>query len=369
MNKIFYNVAWLMLTTSVLNSCQHSSLEQDKNERKQIADSITRILTTSLAQKALVCNELILNGDITCDESKIGKVYIPCSGKISDIQLQIGDYVKQGKQLAVIHSAEAAEYNKQLHETDTEIKLAQRELQMKLDLQRSGMSTDKEIEEARERLKVAKAEKMRLQSVANINNFSQLSHAVLTAPISGYIITKNIYNNSYIDNTNNDEPAFEIASLDDVWVIGNVYESDIAKIHQGERVYITTLSYPNEKFTGTIQRVYSIMDTVSKTMKVRVLLHNPKGMLKPGMFANIHIQTGNNVSRTSVPEKAIVFENGHQYVVVQDNDKKQKNHYHKQEVKIDHQSNDIVYISQGLKPGKKVVCKNALLIFNALNNQ
>ena len=75
MNKIIYNVAWLILTTYAINSCQHSPLEQNKNEKEQIADSITKILSTSLAQNALVSNELILNGNITCDESKIGKVF------------------------------------------------------------------------------------------------------------------------------------------------------------------------------------------------------------------------------------------------------------------------------------------------------
>jgi cobalt-zinc-cadmium efflux system membrane fusion protein len=114
---------------------------------------------------------------------------------------------------------------------------------------------------------------------------------VLRSPISGYVTAKNIYNDSYVgpEDSGDGGEALEIANLSRVWVIADVYESDIAKIHQGAAVTVTTMVYDGEVFHGHIDKVYQVLDSESKTMKVRITLDNARGLLRPGMFATVHV--------------------------------------------------------------------------------
>lgn len=327
----------------------------------------SEVVETTPAETGSYGDELTLNGDVSCDESLVRKVFIPCSGRVRGLTVEVGDQVRRGQCLAVIHSEEAADYNKGLADADAQIRLAERDYEMKQDMHRSGMASDKEVGEARAALVVARAERSRLSAVAGINGFGGRATAVLRSPISGYVTVKNVYDDSYVspDGEGGGE-ALEIANLSRVWVIADVYESDIAKIRQGAPVTVTTMAYDGEVFSGRIDKVYNVLDSESKTMKVRVTLDNTRGLLRPGMFATVHVSThGGGRSLCRVPAKAIVFDGGADYVVVADGHR----HYRRRPVKTEHVGSGYAYILSGLRAGEQVVSKNALLVFNTLGNE
>ena len=339
--------------------------------KKKAADayhSLRReVVGTSPVEMGSYGDELTLNGDVSCDESLVRKVFIPCSGRVSGLTVEVGDQVRRGQCLAVIHSEEAADYNKGLADADAQIRLAERDYEMKQDMRRSGMASDKEVGEARAALVEARAERSRLGAVAGINGFGGRATAVLRSPISGYVTVKNVYDDSYVspDGEGGGE-ALEIANLSRVWVIADVYESDIAKVHQGAPVTVTTMAYDGEVFHGHIDKVYNVLDSESKTMKVRVTLDNGRGLLRPGMFATVHVSTGGGgKALCRVPAKAIVFDGGADYVVVADGHRR----YRRQPVTTEHVGSDYAYIVSGLRAGEQVVSKNALLVFNTLGNE
>jgi cobalt-zinc-cadmium efflux system membrane fusion protein len=312
-------------------------------------------------------DELTLNGDVSCDESLVRKIFIPCSGRVSGLTVEVGDAVRRGQALATIHSEEAADYNKGLTDADAQIRMAERDYEMKQDMRRSGMASDKDVSEAHAALVMARAERSRLGAVAGINGFGRQATAVLRSPISGFVTAKNIYDDSYVspDGEGGGE-ALEIANLSRVWIIADVYESDIAKIRQGAPVTVTTMAYDGEVFHGNIDKVYNVLDSESKTMKVRITLDNSRGLLRPGMFATVHVSTGGGgKALCRVPAKAIVFDGGKDYVVVADG----HSHYHRQAVRTDHVGSDYAYVVSGLSAGERVVSKNALLVFNTLSNE
>lgn len=347
----------LMMAWSLLASCGNGEKESDENSANDA------LLSTIAVSEGFLEEELVLNGDIAYDENKVSKVYIPCSGKIQGVKVEMGDYVASGQLLASVYSQDAAEYGKQMSDILSEIKLANRELSLKKDLHQSGMASDKEVEEAQSRVDMALSEKERLEAVAHVNGYAASSIASITAPMSGYLFAKSVYNGSYIDDTNNDTPAFEIANLESVWVVADVYESDIKHIALGEKVYITVLAYPEMRWEGHINKLYPNLDSESKTMKVRVNLDNKEKKLLPGMFANVYVSlSGSGKKMMQVPSKCIVFENGNNYVVAVDNQGK----YYRQKVKVAHQDETSAYIENGVKIGEQVVCENALLVFSNL---
>ena len=325
------------------------------------------VVETTAVTTGSYSDELTLNGDVSCDESLVRKLFIPCSGRVSGLSVEVGDAVRRGQCLAVIHSEEAADYNKGLADANAQIKMAERDYQMKQDMHCSGMASDKEVSEAREQLLMARSERNRLTAVAGINGFGGRATAALRSPISGYVTAKNIYNDSYVSPGGGaDGEALEIANLSRVWVIADVYESDIARIRQGAPVTVTTMAYDDVTFRGYIDKVYRVLDSESKTMKVRITLENRRGLLRPGMFATVHVSTGKG-GKTScrVPAKAIVFDGGTDYVVVAE----VKDRYRRQPVRTEHVGSDYAYVVSGLHAGEKVVSKNALLVFNTLVNE
>ena len=160
------------------------------------------------------------------------------------------------------------------------------------------------------------------------------------------------------------DELFTISGLSDVWVIADVYESDISKISEGAPVYISTLAYPDKQFTGTIDKVYHLLDSQSKTMNVRIKLKNEDYLLKPGMFTNVTVRCkAEGTTMPRIDSHALVFEGGKNYVVTVDSEQRLQ----VKEVDVYKQLSKECYIRSGLSDGDRVLNKNVLLVFNALN--
>ena len=350
-----------MLTLAACNS----ENQQSEGEKTLVAAD-KQVFDTEIVALKEIDDELVLNGSVACDETLLRKVFIPCTGRVSVLRVEVGDRVKCGQQLAVIQSEGAADYRKSINDADAEIRMAERQYAMQQDLQKSGMASDKDVEEAHERVLMSKAERQRLDDVARINGFDNKANAALIAPISGYVINKRIYNDSYVSDENNDDAAIEIADLQRVWVIADVYESDISKIHAGAPVSVTTMAYSDEVSYGKIDKVYSVLDSESKTMKIRVCLSNPDNKLKPGIFANVHVSLSSKGEKMpAILSQAVIFNHGKDYVVVLTDE----GQYERREVRVAHTTADTSFISSGLTAGEKVITKNALLYFNASENE
>ncbi len=142
-----------------LASCSQKEKKAEPDTYKSLRNEVVE---ATPVEKRVYGDELTLNGDVSCDEALVRKVFIPCSGRVSGLTVEVGDQVAAGQRLAIIHSEEAADYNKGLADADAQIKMAQRDYQMKQDMHRSGMVSDKEVAEAREQLLMARSERSRL---------------------------------------------------------------------------------------------------------------------------------------------------------------------------------------------------------------
>ena len=146
------------------------------------------------------------------------------------------------------------------------------------------------------------------------------------------------------------EEIFTVSGLEHVWVMADVYESDISKVAEGASVHITALAYPGKVFSGNIDKVYHMLNTESKTMNVRVKLCNEDYLLKPGMF-------------TTINAHALIFEGGKNYVVTVTPDNRLK----VKEVDVYKRQNQECYVRSGLSEGDRVLNQNVLLVYNSLN--
>lgn len=162
------------------------------------------------------------------------------------------------------------------------------------------------------------------------------------------------------DNTDN---IFDIAEITDVWAIININESDISQVNLGNDAEITTLSFPDKKFYGKVDKIYNIIDLETKAMKARVKLANKDFLLKPEMRATIKVSYTEDKKMIAVPSDAIVFDKSKNFVLVF----KDRNNIETRQVEVFRQVGNTTYISSGLSEGETVLVTNQILIYDALN--
>jgi cobalt-zinc-cadmium efflux system membrane fusion protein len=361
-NQLF---ALLLLcsTVSLLTSCEDKDKKPEAEKGYVIPDTVMNALRIDTVDISQLVNAVTLTGKVGTNDDNVIPVYSLVSGNVSDVKVLLGDYVSAGQPLAIVRSQEMAQYSSDLLNAQTNLSIAQKNLEKTTDMYKSGLASVPDTLAAAVQLQQAKAELDRINRVLKINGGNTQGDFVVRAPISGFIVQKGITNNMTIRG-DNQTSLFTISDLKNVWVQANVYESNIALIHQGENVDVTTIAYPGKIFKGKIDKVMNILDPTSKVMKVRVVLANPDYLLKPEMYASITVTEKENKECLSVPSTAIIFDHSQNYVLL----------YHsKSDVKITPVQvisavGNKTYILSGVSQGDKVVSSQAILIYNALNS-
>lgn len=346
---------------SALTACGSHPQEVAKEESVN-TDSILKNAQTAPAVLEAPSEIIKLNGKIQPNEAKEAKVYALASGKIKSVHVEMGDYVKQGQVLAELQSTEVAGISNDVAIAESNVALAEKNVETQKSLFEGNLATQQDYLAAQTDYKKAVSELNRAKAVASITSGNGATY-IVKAPISGYVIEKNITGNSEVrqDNSTN---LFTIADLSDVWIIANVYEADITNIKLGDEVRVTTLANPEKDYLGKIDKVYNVLDPANRTMQVRISMQNTNGELKPEMFATVKVATKPGTKMLSVPATAIVLDNSKQYVVVKKADGNMEIH----EVKVIRRIDDRAYIS-GINENDQVVSSNQVFIYGALNTK
>ncbi len=360
--KIITLAAALSVTAFALQSCHHADESQEKDARFEVTDSLLRSLVIDTVKEASALSQITLTGSIAPDENKMVKIFPMVSGVAQDVHVQLGDVVQKGQTLATLRSAEMAGFTKDYISSEADIQNTHRILESTEDLYKGGLASQKDLEQAKSDYQKAVAEGKRAGAVVNINKSNANGYEVKT-PLSGFIVEKNLTDNTQV-RADNSQNLFTIADLSTVYVLVNVYESDISKIQTGDPVKITTLSYPDKVFDGKIARIDNMLDPDNKVMHARITIQNPGDLLKPGMFANVMIKAQSGESLPFISSDALVFDNDKNYVIVVDGKAK----VHIQPITIAKTVEDRAYIKDGIKPGDRIVASRQAYLYESLKD-
>ncbi|MDB5147426.1 MAG: efflux transporter periplasmic adaptor subunit [Mucilaginibacter sp.] len=352
----------LIVAGLVLQSCHHADESQEKDTRFQVTDSLLNSLLIDTVKEASALSQFTLTGSIAPDENKMVKVFPMVSGVAQNVHVQLGDVVTKGQTLAIMKSAEMAGFTKDYISSAADVRNTRRIMESTQDMYKGGLASQKDLEQAKSDYQKALAESKRAGAVISINKSNSNGYE-LKAPISGFVVEKNLTSNTQV-RADNSQNLFTIADLSTVYVLVNVYESDISKIQTGDPVKVTTLSYPDKVFDGKIDRIDNMLDPDNKVMHARIKINNPGNLLKPGMFANIRIRAKSGEDLPEINTRALVFDNDKNYVIVVDGKAK----VHIQPVTIAKTVEDRAYIGKGLKPGDRVVASRQVYLYESLKD-
>jgi len=345
-----------------LQSCHHTGESQDKDERFQVTDSLLKSVLIDTVKEASALSQFTLTGNVAPDENKMVKVFPLVSGVAQNVNVQLGDVVHKGQTLTTMRSAEMAGFTKDYISSEADLRNTRRIMESAQDMYKSGLASLKDVEQAKSDYQKAVAESKRAGAVISINQSNGNGYE-LKAPINGFVVEKNLANNTQV-RADNSQNLFTIADLSTVYVLVNVYESDISKIQAGDPVKVTTLSYPDKVFDGKIDRIDNMLDPDNKVMHARIKINNPGNLLKPGMFANILIRAKSGEDLPEINANTLVFDNDKNYVIVVDGPAK----VHVQQVDVAKTVEDRAYIRSGIKPGDRIVASRQVYLYESLKD-
>lgn len=346
----------------ILISCSKQEVQENATAFS-MSDNMMSKCKFEKAKIEDVKNEIRLFGKISADNNKMAQVYPIVSGVVKSIEVELGDYVKQGQLLASIQSSEVASFQKEKLDAINDVATAEKNLQVAHDLYEGKLNSEKDVLVAKRELDKAKAELVRINEIYSIYSLTGGSLYNIKAPISGFIVNKKINQNEQI-RIDNADPVFSIADINEVWALANVNESDISKIHVGYDVKIKTIAFPDEPYSGKIDKIFNAIDPETKSMKVRVKIPNTDLKLKPEMNCTVNVGYSENQKMISVPSSAVIFDKSKYWVMVF----KDKYNIETRKVEVYRQLGDITFIKEGLKEGETIISQNGLLIYDALND-
>lgn len=329
-----------------------------------LSDTLSSMIRVDTASLQEVQSALQLSGKVTFEDQRVFRIFPLVGGHVVQVKAELGDYVKKGQTLAVIRSGEVAEFEEQMMSARTNLLTAQKNLEVTQDMYEAGLVPERDLVMARQEKQNAEAGLKRIKEIFSIYSIGYGSEYVIKAPAAGFIVEKNVNTDMQVRSDNADN-LFTISDMNAIWVLANVYETDIAKVKVGYEADVTALSYPGKIFKGKIDKIFNVLDPETRVMKVRVRLENTDFELKPEMFANVTVRYPENRTLLSIPADAVVMEKSRNYVTVY----RKRCDIETREVQLYHTSGDKAYILSGLQEGEQVVSKHPLLVFQAYNSK
>ena len=356
------SIILLLSGLAIFSSCAPKPAPEEEKAFMLSDTMMNRIHLDSVTMQP-VRSELTLVGKIMADENRVIKVFPLVGGNVENVNVELGDYVHKGQTLATIQSGEVADIERQGIQARADLLLAEKNLRVAQDLFETKLTSQREVVAAQKEVEKAQAESNRVQEVSQIYGIGKASRYTVKAPIDGYVIEKNVNRGTQLRSDNADN-LFTIGQISEVSVLANVNESDIGRVRMGMDAGIQTLSYPDDIFRGKVDKIYTVLDPNTKAMTVRIRLNNRAMKLRPEMHATVTLRYEDGGQLTTVPAGSVIFDQSKHFVMVY----RGRSDIDTREVNVLKTVGDIAYIRSGLKPGERVISKNQLLVYDAIND-
>ncbi len=193
------------------------------------------------------------------------------------------------------------------------------------------------------------------QDLANANAPSSAQIPVL-APISGEVVERLVSPGQVIQA--GQTQAFTISDMSTVWILANVYQTDLAYVHEGDDVVVTTDAYP-DMFHGKISYVSPALDPNTRTLQARIVVDNKGEKLKRDMYCIVTVTAGRISNAIAVADAAVLRDEQNQpFVYIASG----TNQFGRRTVDIGESQNGLTQITKGLAAGERIVANGSLFL-------
>jgi cobalt-zinc-cadmium efflux system membrane fusion protein len=323
-------------------------------------------ITIDTAAPGKLKSQLSLPGEIHVNADQTATVVPRLPGAVRDVKVTLGDRVRKGEVMAVIESRELADVRASFHAALQRVELAEAKYTREERLWKKKISSEEEYLDAKQALAEARIElesaKQKLLALGFSGQYLRdlphdpsepLTQYEITAPFDGTVVEKDITLGEVLKE---DAVAFVVTDLTAVWVDLSVYQKDLPYINEGQQVVISAgHGIPDAK--GEIAYVGPLVGEETRTALAPVILPNPTGLWRPGLFINGKVAIENIDVPILVPKTALQTFEGETVVFV-----KTDEGFRPKAVSIGRTNSRFAEIITGLPVGREYVAKGALVI-------
>lgn len=302
-----------------LTACSGDDTRGSEHHQEQGEHHADRESIVHLSAKAMERSQIEL-GRVTA-ESLVGAVEVPAEvqlnpdrlahvtplveGQVAAVEAQLGDRVAKGDVLATLTSVALGEARAELARTRSAVDQARAEHERQKQLRDEGIGSERNYLAAKGELDRAESQLEAARSRLRVygGGGSRGASVAIRSPLDGVIIDRHATPGEV---TSGDQPLFVVADVSAVWVVGRVYEQDVAAARPDAPATVTLQAYPGRSWSGRIGYVAAVLDERTRTLPIRVELANPTGELRPGLFGRIALIAPDAARAAAVPEAALV---------------------------------------------------------------
>jgi RND family efflux transporter MFP subunit len=291
-------------------------------------------------------------------------------GIVRTVGPELGQSVRKGQTVAVVSSNDLADAQTKYLAAFAQLEEHHQHHARTEKLVEIGAASREEFEMATSKLKAAESEVANLrqrllllglssQRVSALRSTSQISLEVsLAAPASGTVTSRTVNSGEVIEAN---KELMRVTDLSSVWVVGQVYEKDLGKVHVGSGASITTDAYPRRVFRGQVSYVDPKVDPQTRTAQARIELANPGQQLKIGMYVNVAFAALEGAqSTTAVAPVAAVQNMNNQQIVFQA--ASDPNVFVIRPVRLGPENNGYYPVLEGISAGDRVVTNGSFML-------
>jgi len=326
-------------------------------------------VVVAAAKKQRLSGVISATGKVEANADRIAHVSPRISGKIVSVKASLGDSVAAGQVMATLDSVELGEALNHYHQSRTKLALAQSNMDRIKTLVEKKIAARKDILQAETDYKTAQTElhtdeeRLSLYGVS-ISDLKGDDHKKpllpVSSPIGGTITEKHAIVGELADPS---KSLYTVADLSSVWVLVDINEKDLAKVHRGQAAIVIVGAFPDQRFRGRINHIADVVDQSTRTVKARIEVANPGRKLKPEMFATAELAlAGNAPPVIAVPEDALQDLDGKKVVFVAEEEAE----FAARQVQSGRSAGGMVEIVSGLKEGERYAVKGAFILKSEL---
>lgn len=291
-------------------------------------------------------------------DDRVAAVGAPVSARIVEVHAHVGDVVRAGDPLATLASPEALRIRHELAAARSALSVAQAEAKRHHLMIDKGVGSEVEALAADARLREATQEVDRAQRTAALLGGGDNDRIVLRAPRAGVVAARAATPGAAVEPTG--EAVFMVGDPSAVWVVADVFESDLNGLKEGAATQVL-LPSSSDPLTGKVQRVGATLNDETRRAHVYIVLDQPASGLRPGTLARVGLQVQGRQG-VAIPLSAVLIKDEHRSVVYVQHD---ETTFEAREVTLGAPSRGMVPVLGGLKVGERIVVRGGLLLDGA----
>lgn len=372
------NALICLLTVSLLLGCNK---ERDVKQAAVVNDPMLVTASPALMESLRlaevvaepVAETLRVAGNIGFDEQRLTRIGASITGRVVQIDAQLGQQVRKGDVLARLNSAELSEQQLAYLKALAQLELNKRNAERAKALFEADVIGAAELQRRESEYKISTAEtraaadQLRLlgvtdAAIARLGKAGEVDSVTpVVASLGGVVVERKLLQGQVVQPS---DILFAVADLSRLWAVAQVPEQQVGQVKVGQSVSIEVPALGNEKLVGKLIYVAQTIDPETRTVLVRTELDNSDGRLKPAMLATMLIEA-RPVERLVLPASAVVRENDAEHVFVAEGD----GVFRLLPVKLGPEQGGKRVVLSGLKGGEKLVVEGAFHLNNERNRK